>query len=102
MHAHETPSGTRMMWAARVNAICERAHGTGSTARTLAVTSSTDRSSCFEQRELARPGHRVATRRDAELAVDRDRLRLPRVARHEQILGHRLEAEVRREVREHP
>jgi len=32
MNAHETPSGTRMMWKARVNAICERAHGTGFTA----------------------------------------------------------------------
>src|SRR5215216_5888383 len=34
MKAHETPSGTRMMWKARVNAICARAHGTGSTAAT--------------------------------------------------------------------
>ena len=32
MNAHDTPSGTRMMWKARVNAICERAHGTGFTA----------------------------------------------------------------------
>src|SRR3974390_1752076 len=32
MHAHATPSGTRTMWTARVNAIWERAHGTGSTA----------------------------------------------------------------------
>src|SRR3954464_14711670 len=34
MKAHETPSGTKMMWNARVKAICERAHGTGSTAST--------------------------------------------------------------------
>src|SRR5436190_11039589 len=33
MNAHETPRGTRMMWNPSVNAICERAHGTGSTAR---------------------------------------------------------------------
>jgi hypothetical protein len=33
MAAHDTPSGTRMMWNARVNAICDRAQGTGSTAR---------------------------------------------------------------------
>ena len=31
MNAHETPSGTRMMWKASVNAICARAQGTGST-----------------------------------------------------------------------
>ena len=31
--AHDTPSGTRMMWKASVNAICARAHGTGLTAR---------------------------------------------------------------------
>ena len=30
MKAQETPSGTRMMWKASVNAICERAQGTGS------------------------------------------------------------------------
>ena len=30
--AHDTPSGTRMMWKPSVNAICERAHGTGFTA----------------------------------------------------------------------
>ena len=35
MNAHDTPSGTRMMWKPRVNAICERAHGTGSTASTI-------------------------------------------------------------------
>ena len=29
MNAHDTPSGTRMMWNASVNAICDRAHGTG-------------------------------------------------------------------------
>ena len=34
MNAHDTPSGTRMMWNASVNAICDRAHGTGSTPRT--------------------------------------------------------------------
>src|SRR6185312_11563354 len=32
MNAHDTPSGTRMMCAASVNAICARAHGTGFTA----------------------------------------------------------------------
>ena len=32
MNAHDTPSGTRMMWHASVNAICTRAHGTGFTA----------------------------------------------------------------------
>ena len=36
MHAHDTPSGTRMMCAASVNAICARAHGTGSTASIVA------------------------------------------------------------------
>src|SRR4051794_26299573 len=34
MKAHETPNGTKMMWNASVKAICERAHGTGSTAST--------------------------------------------------------------------
>ena len=29
MNAHDTPSGTRMMCVASVNAICARAHGTG-------------------------------------------------------------------------
>src|SRR3954469_15082809 len=38
MKAQETPSGTRMMWKARVNAICERAHGTGSAVETAATT----------------------------------------------------------------
>jgi hypothetical protein len=37
MKAHETPSGTKMMWKASVNAICARAHGTGLT-RTIAVS----------------------------------------------------------------
>ena len=36
MKAHDTPSGTRMMWDASVNAIWARAHGTGSTASTCA------------------------------------------------------------------
>jgi hypothetical protein len=31
------PSGTRMMWNIRVNAICALAHGTGSTAASTAV-----------------------------------------------------------------
>jgi hypothetical protein len=30
MTVQETPSGTRMMWKASVNAIRDRAHGTGS------------------------------------------------------------------------
>src|SRR3954468_2173143 len=30
--AQDTPNGTRMMWKPRVKAICDRAHGTGSTA----------------------------------------------------------------------
>jgi hypothetical protein len=34
MKAHETPSGTRMMWKASVKAICDLAQGTGSTAAT--------------------------------------------------------------------
>src|SRR3954468_1222375 len=34
MNAQATPRGTRMMCTARVNAICERAQGTGSTAST--------------------------------------------------------------------
>src|SRR4051794_26877248 len=37
MNAHDTPRGTRMMWKPRVNAICDRAHGTGSTAMTWAA-----------------------------------------------------------------
>ena len=37
MNAHDTPSGTRMMWNARVNAICARAHGTGFTASSAVV-----------------------------------------------------------------
>ncbi len=45
MTAHDTPSGTRMMWKASVNAICDRAHGTGSIAvgieAAVAKTSST-------------------------------------------------------------
>src|SRR3954449_3956355 len=32
MNDQETPSGTRMMWNARVKAIWDRAHGTGFTA----------------------------------------------------------------------
>src|SRR5215203_3178058 len=35
----DTPSGTRMMWKARVNAIWERAHGTGSTVASAATAS---------------------------------------------------------------
>ncbi len=34
MKPHATPSGTSTMWNASVNAICERAHGTGFTAST--------------------------------------------------------------------
>src|SRR3954471_10604623 len=37
MNAHDTPSGTRMMWNIKVNAICALAHGTGSTAARTAV-----------------------------------------------------------------
>src|SRR3954452_18165683 len=33
MAAQDTPNGTSMMWNAKVNAIWDRAHGTGSTAR---------------------------------------------------------------------
>src|SRR5687768_11626528 len=33
MNAHDTPSGTKMMWKASVNAICARAHGTGFTCK---------------------------------------------------------------------
>jgi hypothetical protein len=36
MKAQDTPSGTRMMWKARVKAICARAQGTGFT-KTIAV-----------------------------------------------------------------
>src|SRR4051794_9347609 len=32
--AQHPPNGTKMMWNANVNAICDRAHGTGSTAST--------------------------------------------------------------------
>src|SRR5690242_3985780 len=35
MNAHDTPSGTRMMWKASVKAIWDRAHGTGFTAATV-------------------------------------------------------------------
>jgi hypothetical protein len=38
MKAHDTPSGTRMMWNIKVNAICALAHGTGSTAASTAVS----------------------------------------------------------------
>src|SRR3954447_17922816 len=37
MKAHDTPSGTRMMWNIRVNAICALAQGTGSTAASTTV-----------------------------------------------------------------
>src|SRR4051794_24804870 len=37
MNAHDTPSGTKMMWNIKVNAICALAHGTGSTAARTAV-----------------------------------------------------------------
>src|SRR6476620_605334 len=37
MNAHDTPSGTRMMWNPSVNAICARAQGTGSTANSVMV-----------------------------------------------------------------
>ena len=35
MNAHDTPSGTRMMWKASVKAIWDLAHGTGFTASTV-------------------------------------------------------------------
>src|SRR3954454_9397119 len=41
MNAHDTPSGTRMMWNASVNAICARAHGTGFTAMSGVSTAPT-------------------------------------------------------------
>src|SRR5215218_9644076 len=67
MNAHETPSGTRMMWNARVNAICARAHGTGFTAiitprrEAMRVASDPDPSGVVQQnmfadRELTRDG----------------------------------------------
>src|SRR6478735_11886663 len=37
MNAHDTPSGTRMMWNASVNAIWARAQGTGFTASSAVV-----------------------------------------------------------------
>ena len=37
MKAHDTPSGTKMMWNINVNAICALAHGTGSTAASTTV-----------------------------------------------------------------
>ncbi len=40
MNAHDTPSGTRMMWNPSVNAICERAHGTGFTANSVVMDGS--------------------------------------------------------------
>src|ERR1700710_777664 len=57
--AHDTPSGTRMMWNASVNAICERAHGTGLTASTDSGRSSTR----VPHVEILRTGaHRVDVR----------------------------------------
>jgi len=38
MKPHATPNGTSTMWNASVNAICERAHGTGFTASTEVST----------------------------------------------------------------
>src|SRR3954452_7065667 len=49
MNAHATPSGTRMMCTASVNAICARAHGTGFTPTingTSSRTGSASRNSC--------------------------------------------------------
>src|SRR5688572_24167101 len=37
MNAHDTPSGTRMMWNIKVNAICALAQGTGSTPASTSV-----------------------------------------------------------------
>src|SRR5205823_3416654 len=51
----------------------------------------------FDQADLPSPGDRVASARDAELAVDRDRLRLDRVARDEQSLPDLAEGEMGRE-----
>ena len=42
MTAQDTPSGTRMMWVASVNAICARAQGTGSMPPDAASTMSVD------------------------------------------------------------
>src|SRR3954470_22571661 len=41
MTAHDTPNGTTMMWNASVNAICDLAHGTGSTAAGKGVAART-------------------------------------------------------------
>ena len=46
MHAHDTPSGTRMMWVASVNAIWARAQGTGFTASIVAPN-------CHDTREAS-------------------------------------------------
>jgi hypothetical protein len=58
MKAQDTPSGTRMMWKASVNAICDRAHGTGSTV-------SAPRASTAADTDLILPGVWVARRTDA-------------------------------------
>src|SRR5688572_20219201 len=65
MNAHDTPSGTRMMWQASVNAICARAHGTGFTA-SRACTSPPGASGPLE-----RGGERPAGSEQVE-AVTRD------------------------------
>ena len=56
MNAHDTPSGTRMMWKASVNAICARAHGTGSTAR-IGCSESQDASHRVNHRAVAHSVH---------------------------------------------
>src|SRR5215475_337198 len=50
MKAHDTPSGTRMMWNASVNAIWPRAHGTGLTASTFTRATSSTRETFSEVR----------------------------------------------------
>src|SRR5436305_544222 len=65
MNAHDTPSGTRMMCAASVNAICARAHGTGLTPSTPA-TGTTD----ITVARRSRAPTRSATSRGSALSLE--------------------------------
>ena len=94
MNAHATPSGTRMMWNPSVNAICERAQGTGSTAmsaltagRTGAAVSAKDATEATCGRGLTQPVEHVLT--DSDRVCHRGQCRVHRTdAREEARVDH--------------
>jgi hypothetical protein len=70
MHIHETPSGTRMMCDASVNAIWARAHGTGSTARIVGTPGSLAQGAAGARHAMGMIRRRARLRYNGTVAED--------------------------------